>query len=439
MSEATATRVPWIDANGWRFERGLKKAYYAELPRGSAALAAAEAFAYGVEAVLNPDPADLPELEKMLGYLKSIDAAAMPPMANIGVIDDGSALAGEVMNMLGRRNILYKVVSGPDKTVNLTVKPTADGAGNPNEFAARIREKLGDEKRLVRIYGSYVVLARLTGEGGRARLHLLNYGRRPAADVRVRVVGGWRAATPPMRDVEVAEGAIEFSVPELATYLAVDLSSSGEARKTMESVRAAAEFELTADPAAAQWREAPAVSIAQDTFGKAIAGPPTEVRSRWTERNLYLLYSAPYDELNLKPNPQTAADTVPLWDWDVVEAFIGSEFDHLGHYYEFEVSPQGEWVDLDIDRDHRAKELGAAWNSQFAVRARVDRERHVWYGEMRIPFEAIGVKGPKAGLELRAGLYRCAGRVPNRVYYAWSATGQRTFHVPEAFGVLRLR
>ena len=68
---ARATNVPWIDSNGWRFQRGIQKANYAKLPAGSAPLAAAEAFTFDVDAILNPDPADVEELGKMLRFLKA--------------------------------------------------------------------------------------------------------------------------------------------------------------------------------------------------------------------------------------------------------------------------------------------------------------------------------------------------------------------------------
>jgi hypothetical protein len=206
----------------------------------------------------------------------------------------------------------------------------------------------------------------------------------------------------------------------------------------MDSVRSANEFDLTADPAQPQWSDAPAVTMGLDFLGKPIGGQPTEVRSRWTGRNLYLLYSAPFDELNLKPNPQTATDTVPLWDWDVVEAFLGSDYSHKGHYYEFEVSPQGEWVDLDIDRDSPRLEDGWRWNSGFAVKARVDAAKKIWYGEMRIPLKSIDRRPPALGLEMRINFYRCQGADPHRKYVAWQPTHAETFHVPEAFGRMRL-
>ncbi|CAN5592198.1 hypothetical protein BH23ACI1_BH23ACI1_21230 [soil metagenome] len=197
-------------------------------------------------------------------------------------------------------------------------------------------------------------------------------------------------------------------------------------------------FELTADPTTPEWRQAPSVRADRDYLGEPIAGPPTEIRSRWTAEHLYLLFICPYEELNLKPDPSTTVETPRLWNWDVAEAFIGADFTQIARYREFQVSPQGEWIDLDINRQDREAQGGMGWNSGFTVKARIDRAAKIWYGEMRIPFSAIDARPPEAGRELRLGLYRIAGVNP-RIYYAWRPTGQTTFHVPEAFGTLRLR
>lgn len=205
-----------------------------------------------------------------------------------------------------------------------------------------------------------------------------------------------------------------------------------------ESAYSANDFDLSADPDSQEWAQAPRVVADRDYLGRPIAGPPTEIRSRWTKEHLYLLYICPYDELNLKPEPTTVAETPRLWNWDVAEAFIGSDFERIGRYREFQVSPQGEWVDLDIDRDNPKTQAGRSWDSGFEVRGRIDARSRVWYGEMRIPFASIDARPPEPGRELRIGLYRIAGTDP-RTYYAWQPTGQTTFHVPQAFGRLRLR
>ena len=115
-----------------------------------------------------------------------------------------------------------------------------------------------------------------------------------------------------------------------------------------------------------------------------------------------------------------------------------SDFEHIARYKEFEVSPQSEWVDLEINREDPKAQQGMKWNSGFAVRARIDARAKIWYGEMRIPFQAIDTRPPVAGRELRIGLYRIAGVSP-KTYIAWRPTGEMTFHAPQAFGTLRLR
>ena len=206
----------------------------------------------------------------------------------------------------------------------------------------------------------------------------------------------------------------------------------------LESAFSAQEFELSADPASPQWAKAPRVTADRNYLGEPIAGPPTEIRSRWTKQNLYLLYICPFDELNLKPDPNPAEETPRLWNWDVGEAFIGSDFEHIARYRELQVSPQSEWVDLAIDRDDPKGQEGMKWNSGYTVKGRIDRQAKIWYGEMRIPFRAIDTRAPEKGRELRIGLYRIAGVNPKK-YYAWRPTGQTSFHVPQAFGILRLQ
>jgi hypothetical protein len=53
------------------------------------------------------------------------------------------------------------------------------------------------------------------------------------------------------------------------------------------------------------------------------------VRSRWTKNNLYLLFVCKYEELHLKTEPATDRETNALWNWDVAEAFIGSDFANI--------------------------------------------------------------------------------------------------------------
>lgn len=237
-NQAQATPAPWVDSNLWRFQRGIKRANYAKLPAGAAPLAAAEAFAGHVDAILNPDPADVAELGKVLAFLKAQDQPALPVMANIGVVDDGSAALNEVLNMLTRRNLLYRVTKTADRRLDLNVQLGSpdfprNSATNPSDFAARVREKLGDDKRLVRLYGTNTAIAHLSGDENHARLVVLSYSRnRTQPGLRVRVLGRYKAprfaafgmaAGAQLTDVDTGSAATEFTVPLFSTIAIVDL------------------------------------------------------------------------------------------------------------------------------------------------------------------------------------------------------------------------
>ncbi|HEY8550195.1 MAG TPA: hypothetical protein VIL35_09590 [Vicinamibacterales bacterium] len=234
---ASPTRAPWINANGWRIRRNPQGRFRYELPAGKAALAAAEASAYGGDAVLAIATEDLPRLGNMLSFLKTVPPSDLPDVADFGVVDDGSPEMGEVMNLLSRRNLLFERVKAPSSRYRLTVHFGPGGfdraeAADPSAFALKLRRQLTDEERSLRIYGSEVVVGRLTAGGGRARLHLLNYGGRPILGLRVRIRGEYSggearvpgaAGTVALTDHVVADGFTEFTLPELVVYAVVDL------------------------------------------------------------------------------------------------------------------------------------------------------------------------------------------------------------------------
>jgi hypothetical protein len=236
MNVAAATSMPWVDANGWRLERDGRHGYYYDVPWRRAALAAAEAYMYGVDAVVHAEARDLPAFGQMLGFLRSIDGPELPVEANIGIIDDGSEETGEVLNLLSRRNLLYRVIGAPDAKYELNVQIGTkefpkEEAADPAGFATLVRQKLSDEKRLLRIYGSDVVLGRLNGEDGRLRVHLINYGGGDVDGLRVRVRGEYRhgklkafaGKDAALMEYAVTDGGTEFTIPRMSVYAVVDL------------------------------------------------------------------------------------------------------------------------------------------------------------------------------------------------------------------------
>jgi hypothetical protein len=238
MDVASATRIPWVDANGWRFARDPARSYFYDAPKGSAVLAAAEAYAYGVEAAVRAAPDDLEPFARMLKFLGKIDRPRLPVEANIGVIDDGSAAMGEVLNLMARHNLLFRVIAAPDPKYDLNIRVGAgefskENIADPYAFAMQVRRRLTDEKRLLRLYGSNVVLALLTGDRSQARVHLINYGGATVKGLRVRVLGSYPQGRltafdheqSPLDDYGVQDGATEFTIPEMGTYAVIDLTS----------------------------------------------------------------------------------------------------------------------------------------------------------------------------------------------------------------------
>ena len=233
---ASPTRAPWIVASGWRVMRTPTGKYSYTVPAGKGALALAEAAAYGADALVKIDPADVPSGGAMLTFLDSLPPLDLPAVADFGVVDDGSPITAEVMNLLTRRNLLFEIEKAPSTRyrINVAIGTTAypaQDATDPSGFAQKIHAQLTDEQRSLRIYGSEVVIARLTSDGKRARVHLINYGGREIEGLRVRVSGTYTAGDAyvpgsgkvALQDQVVADGAIEFSLPKIGAYAVVDL------------------------------------------------------------------------------------------------------------------------------------------------------------------------------------------------------------------------
>lgn len=222
-----------------------------------------------------------------------------------------------------------------------------------------------------------------------------------------------------------------------ALLLSSALFADGPGR--LQSKHVKSDPPLTADPTSKEWRGVQPIIAENGPTGTPVPNHRMEVRSVWTDKYLYFLYTCPYEQLYLKPNPSTTTETNQLWDFDVAEVFIGADFDHIRQYREFQVSPQSEWVDLYIDRDKPLPEGGWKWNAEgFAVKGRIDQANKIWYGEMRIPISSFTSKAPKVNDEYRVNCFRIQSAPPNRKFVAWQPTGTASYHVPEAFGRLVL-
>jgi hypothetical protein len=189
--------------------------------------------------VLKIDVADAGRLGQMLTFLAALPPLDLPAVADLAVVDDGSAVTGEVMNLLARRNLLFQVVQAPSARFPINIRigtpeyPQTEAA-DPSAFAQKIRRQVTDDRRALRVYGSEVVLGRLTADAGRARLHLINYGGREIEGLRIRLRGRYAdgevhvagAGRLALEDRVVTDDATEFTIPRISTYAVVDLRTA---------------------------------------------------------------------------------------------------------------------------------------------------------------------------------------------------------------------
>lgn len=228
----------------------------------------------------------------------------------------------------------------------------------------------------------------------------------------------------------------------LALVLLLPLHSQGQQPNLFLSYQSPQDHALNPDPESDFWRGAKSVVLDQSILGEPDLSVRSEARSRWTETYLYFLFWGPYDNLHLKPDPDTENETYKLWLYDDFELYLGANFDNIHLYGEFQISPQSEFLDMAIDatRDKPGWNDERMWNSGMTVKSRIDREKKIWYGEMRIPIGAIDKRPAAIGNEFRVNVYRLqsAGGEKEIHFLAWQPTGEWNPHRPKKFGILKL-
>jgi alpha-galactosidase len=203
---------------------------------------------------------------------------------------------------------------------------------------------------------------------------------------------------------------------------------------TVVARRVPHEISLNARQAAPEWRSASPVTFCADWQGSN-SDPTrlTEVRVLWTPSTLYLRFDCRYQDLFVFDDSDPNGRRDHLWDRDVAEAFLQPDPSRPRYYREFEVSPNGMWIDLDIFpgglSDLKSGLTRSVW---------LDKNPHIWSAELAIPITALTEHFDPAAI-WRVNFYRVEGTQEPRFYSAWQATRtpQPNFHVPEAFGKLR--
>lgn len=156
----------------------------------------------------------------------------------------------------------------------------------------------------------------------------------------------------------------------------------------------------------------------------------TSVQVLWSPDRLFIRFRCRFREIYVYEGGNSRRDR--LWMTDVAEVFIRPDADDPRNYKEFEISPNGDWLDLDI-----APGAKTILMCDMATRVAVNHQSKTWSAELAIPFHCLA-PAFDPGETWRVNFFRIEGREPERFYSAWrpTHTPRPNFHVPDAFGYL---
>jgi Carbohydrate family 9 binding domain-like len=203
--------------------------------------------------------------------------------------------------------------------------------------------------------------------------------------------------------------------------------------RTATAVRIFEPIDADGFPSRHSWELSAPLRFNADWQGKnADPERETEVRLLWSPESLFVRFQARFRTITTFPDAEPNGRRDHLWDRDVAEVFLQPDPSQLRHYKEFEVSPNGYWIDLNIGP-------GEKHDLKSGLRRRVilDEAARTWTAELALPMSClVGRFDPTA--IWRVNFYRVEGAAEQRFYSAWQPTRTLApnFHVPEAFGEL---
>jgi len=184
-----------------------------------------------------------------------------------------------------------------------------------------------------------------------------------------------------------------------------------------------------------KWKQAKYYSIDKYWSGEnAPEGRRFKVKLLWSNSALYVRFEANQTEpLVVSEKPNLKSKTKGLWERDVCEIFLAPNKANERKYFEFEIAPNGEWIDLGIYQKLDERIIDWNYNSEMQSAAQVEKDKFI--AAIKVEWKAFG-KTPKANEIWTGNLFRCVGAGKTRGYLAWSPTftSEPNFHVPEAFG-----
>ena len=203
--------------------------------------------------------------------------------------------------------------------------------------------------------------------------------------------------------------------------------------ETVVAARLSSPADKEGFPTPAAWNSAHAIAFDRDWQGKhPDPQRETEVRLLWTRETLHLRFLARYRSISVFPDGEPDGRRDELWNRDVAEVFLQPPGSDPGCYKEFEVSPNGLWIDLGIRSSGKS-----ILRSGLRRRVTVDERDKAWQAELALPMKSLTEHFDPEDT-WRVNFYRVEGEGEPRFYSAWRLTGTPVpnFHVPESFGKL---
>ena len=183
------------------------------------------------------------------------------------------------------------------------------------------------------------------------------------------------------------------------------------------------------------WERAKSVEIKTYWSGEtAPEGRHFQAGLLWSDTSLYVRFTANQKEpLIISKKPDLRSKTRGLWYRDVCEIFLAPHRKEFRRYFEFEIAPTGEWIDLGIYQKPDERITDWDYRSGMKTSARIEKDKITM--AFKVAWKAFGIT-PQPGDIWPGNILRAVGTEPNRGYLTWSPTltEKPNFHVPEKFG-----
>ncbi len=163
----------------------------------------------------------------------------------------------------------------------------------------------------------------------------------------------------------------------------------------------------------------------------------TYVSAVWNEDYFFCRFDGLYKSIRTAEDSEKKTEkTMRLWEKsDVFEMFISPEKNRV--YREFQVGPDGKFLDIAIDSSNENRISDFNWNSKMTNIT--EAKNNLWQSTMKIPWSAFKNSPPVNNEEWTVNFYRISEHYGQMKYLSWAPVFKIAFHQPELFGKIRFR